>query len=101
MNIRVEAASRRRHDGPEIKTKTFNNILDTLCFKITHGPLIIGYALDNQSAPIGRKVKWLATHGACGVGRTRALPAIHTSRMEHVTAWQCTIRLVRHRPKTY
>jgi hypothetical protein len=63
--------------------------------------LIIGHALDNQSASIGRKVKWLAAHGAGGVGRTRALPTINTPGMERVTTWQCTIRLVSHGSKTY
>jgi hypothetical protein len=95
MNICIHSASRPGwYESPEIKTKAFNNILDAWCFKITCGPLIIGYALDNQSAPIGREVERLTAHGTGGVCRARALPAVHTPGMEHVATWQCTIRLL-------
>jgi len=84
MNISIKGAVSSGHESPEIDTKTFNNILDTLGFKITCGPLIIGHALDNQSAPVCREVKRFTAHGACGVGWARALPAIYTPGMECV-----------------
>ena len=101
MNVSIESPGPTWHEGPEVEPESLYNFLNISSFKITCGPLIIGHALDNQSAPIGRKVKRFTAHGARGVRRTRALPTVNTPLVERVTTGQRPIRLMGHGSETH